>query len=261
MSVICQLYPYVKQNGSRSDLTIVKPDLGPNYLQKFTATSYQLYPYVKQHGSRSDLTIVKPDPGLNCQICISSPQLPVSYILMSNSMGPDQTNQLSSLIWVQTICKSSPQLNVSYLSVISVCQYPYVKHGSRSDLTIVKPDLGPNYLQKFTATSYQLYPYVKQHGSRSDLTIAVICQLYPYVKQYGSRSSLIWFQTICISSPQLPVSYILMSDSMGPDQTNQLSSLIWVQTICKSSPQLNVSYILMSNSMGPDQTKQLSSLI
>ena len=117
---------------------------------------------------------------------------------MSNSMGPDQTNQLSSLIWVQTICKSSPQLNVSYLSVISVCQTV----GSRSDLTIVKPDLGPNYLQKFTATSYQLYPYVKQHGSRSDLTIVkpdlgpnylhkfttTSCQLYPYVKQYGSRS-------------------------------------------------------------------------
>ena len=60
-----QLYPYVKQHGSRSDLTIVKPDLGPNYLQKFTSTSCQLYPYVKQYGSRSDLTTVKPDLGLN----------------------------------------------------------------------------------------------------------------------------------------------------------------------------------------------------
>ena len=125
--------------------------------------------------------------------------------------------------------------------------YPYVKqHGSRSDLTIVKPDLGPNYLQKFTSTSCQLYPYVKQYGSRSDLTTvmpdlglnylqkftSISCQLYPYVKQH-----------------------------LGPDQTKQLSRLIWVQTICKSSPQLNVSslqlpvsYILMSNSMGPDQT-------
>ena len=64
-STSCQLYPYVKQYGSRSDLTTVKPDLGLNYLQKFTATSFQLYPYVKQHGSRSDLTIVTPDLGPN----------------------------------------------------------------------------------------------------------------------------------------------------------------------------------------------------
>ena len=65
LSVICQLYPYVKQYGSRSDLTIVKLDLGPNFLQKFTSTSFQLNPYVKQYGSRSDLTIVKPDVGPN----------------------------------------------------------------------------------------------------------------------------------------------------------------------------------------------------
>ena len=44
--------------------------------------------------------------------------------------------------------------------------------------------------------------------------------------------SLILVQTICESSPQLLVSYILMSNRMGPDQTKQLSSLIWVQTIC-----------------------------
>ena len=105
-----QLYPYVKQHGSRSDLTIVKPDLGPNYLQKFTSTSCQLYPYVKQYGSRSDLTTVKPDLGLNYL-----QKFTVGYILMSNSMGPDQTKQLSRLIWVQTICRSSLQLPVSYI--------------------------------------------------------------------------------------------------------------------------------------------------
>ena len=50
-----------------------------------------------------------------------------------------------------------------------------------------------------------------------------------------------------------------MSYNMGQDLTNQLSILILVQTICKSSPILPFSNILMSNSMGPDQTKQLSS--
>ena len=107
-------------------------------------------------------------------------------------MGPKQTKQLLSLIWVQAIFESSPQL-----------PDPYVKqHGSRSDQTIVKPDLGPNYMQKFTAASFQLYPYVKQYGSRSDITIvtpdlgpnylqkftSISCQLHPYVKQHGSRS-------------------------------------------------------------------------
>ena len=93
-------------------------------------------------------------------ICKTQPQLPVSYILMSNSMGPDLTKWLSSLIRVQTICKKKKITNL--LSVI--CQlYHYVKqYGSRSDLTIVKTDLGPNYLQKFTSFSFQLYPYVKQ---------------------------------------------------------------------------------------------------
>ena len=64
-STSCQLHPYVKQYGSRSDTTIVKPDLGPNYLQKFTSISCNLHPNVKQHGSRSDQTIVKPEPGPN----------------------------------------------------------------------------------------------------------------------------------------------------------------------------------------------------
>ena len=121
------------------------------------------------------------------------PPTPCQLRPMSNSMGPRQTKQLSSLTWVQTICKSSLQLPQLY---------PYVKqYGSRSDLTIVKPDLGLNYLQKFTATSLQMHPYVKQYGSRSDLTIvtpdpgpnylqkftSTPCQLHPYVKQHGSR--------------------------------------------------------------------------
>ena len=62
---ICQLHPYVKQHGSRSDQTLAEPDLGPNYLKQFTSTSCQLHPYVKQHGSRSDQTIVEPKPDPN----------------------------------------------------------------------------------------------------------------------------------------------------------------------------------------------------
>ena len=165
----------------RSDLTIVMSDQGPNYLQKFTATSFQSYPYVKQYGSRSDLTTVTPDHGPNCL------QKFTSTSCLSNSMDLDQTKQLSSLIWVQAICKSS-------------LLHPYDKqYGSRSDITIVTPDLGPNYLKKFTSTSCQLHPYVKQHGFRSGQAIvkpidpgyfqnitSTSCQLHPYVKQNGS---------------------------------------------------------------------------
>ena len=61
-------------------------------------------------------------------ICKSSPQLPFSYILIANSMGPKHTKQLLSLTLVQAISESSPQL-----------PDPYVKqHGSRSYQTIVK---------------------------------------------------------------------------------------------------------------------------
>ena len=95
--------------------------------------------------------------------CKSSPQFPVIYILMPNSMGSDLTKRLSSLIRVQTICKKSPQLIVIYLSIISVCQ-------------TVRVQIRPN-------------------------------------------NCLIWVQTICKSTQQLPISYILMSNSMGPDQT------------------------------------------
>ena len=117
MSVICQLYPYVKQYGSRSDLTIVKPDLGPNYLQKFTATSYQLYSYVKQHGSRSDLTIVKPDPGLNYlhKFTTTSCQL-YPYVKQYGSRSD------------QPIVKPDPgpnyfaKVHLNLMSVISLCQ-------------------------------------------------------------------------------------------------------------------------------------------
>ena len=117
---------------------------------------------------------------------------------MSNTMGPDQTQHLLSLIWVQTFCKSSPQIPVSCIlyvkyhdsrldpTLIEPDLGPNLfakvhhnilpvkslikQHGSRSDLTIAKPDLGPNYLQKFPSTSCQLHPYVKQHRSRSDQT-------------------------------------------------------------------------------------------
>ena len=41
---------------------------------------------------------------------------------------------------------------------------------------------------------------------------------------------------------------------MGADHTKQLSSLIWIQTICKSSPKLPISYILITNSIGPIRT-------
>ena len=133
-----QLYPYVKQHGSRSDLTIVKPDLGQNYLQKFTSTSCQLYPYVKQYGSRSDLTTGKPDLGLNYLQKFTSTSCQTAWVEISycharslcqtvKQHGSDLT---SSLIWVcQTICKSSlfAKVHSNFLSVISLCQTAWVE--------------------------------------------------------------------------------------------------------------------------------------
>ena len=111
----------------------------------------------------------------------SSPQLRFRYILITNSMVPQQTKQLLSLIWVQAICESSPRL-----------ADPYVKqHGSRSDQTIVRPDLGPNYYKSSLSNSCHLHPYVKQYGSGSDQTI-VKPDLGPnYLQKFPSTSSVI----------------------------------------------------------------------
>ena len=132
---------------------------------------------------------------------------------MSNSMGPDQTKPLSSLIWVQTICKSSPQIPVSCIL--------YVKyHDSRPDPTLIEPDLGPNV---FAKVHHNFLPV-------KSLCQTAWVQIRPNNCQAWSGSKLF----VKVHPKFLSVTS-LCQIRMGPDQTKHLPSPIWVQTICKSA--------------------------
>ena len=139
---------------------------------------------------------------------------------MSDSMGTDQTKQLSSLTRIHTICKNSPQIPFSYILITNRPNNCWAWSGSKLFVIF--------HLNFLILTSHSMGPDQTKHLSN-------LGQGPTYLQKF----------------PPTPCQLRPMSNSMGPGQTKQLSSLIWVQTICKSSPQLPVSYMLMSNSMGP----------
>ena len=176
-SPICQLHPYVKQHGSRSDQTLAEPDLGPNYLKKFTSTSCQLHPYVKQHGFRSDQTIVEPKP---------------------------DPNYLQNI--TPTSCQLFAKVHSNFLTDTSLCQTAWVK-------------IRPNNCHARSGSKL----FAKVH--LNSLSVASLCQTAWVQTRPNSHQAPSGFKQA------QSVSYILMSNSMGPDQTKHLPSLIWVQTI------------------------------